>query len=157
MNRAALRRSYSGHRLGYHWLDVGQMQRPFTLIRCTPYAMCRYGEHDFILLGSHSIAKFAEFGPCRFVVPVKSFQYIGDRTDFYGHFLPAIFATPYLSGGANRTVTSSRAYLSLIIEWLPSSFATYCTNNCQVDVILLCSFKVVSAIYTGSCSTVGFQ
>lgn len=35
-----------------------------TLVPCTPYAMCRYGEHDFIFFGSHSIAKFAEFGPC---------------------------------------------------------------------------------------------
>ena len=35
-----------------------------ALIPFTPYAMCRYGEHDFIFFGSHSIAKFAAFGPC---------------------------------------------------------------------------------------------
>ena len=40
--------------------DVGAI----TLVPFTPYAICRYGEHDFILIGSHSIAKFAEFGPC---------------------------------------------------------------------------------------------
>ena len=120
--------------------------------------MCRYEEHDFILLGSHSIAKFAEFGPFALLFAhQKLLVYRGQDWFFTDIFYLPSSPTPYLSGGANRTVTSLRAYLSLIIEWLPSSFTTYCTNNCQVGVILLCSFKVVSAIYTGSCSTVGFQ
>ena len=37
-------------------------------------------------------------------------------------FLPVIVATPYLSGGANRTVTSLRAYLSLIYRMVAIKF-----------------------------------
>ena len=50
--------------------DVGTV----ALIPFTPYAMCRYGEHDFILIGSHSIAKFAEFGPFALLCPSKAFS-----------------------------------------------------------------------------------
>ena len=62
--------------------DVGTI----ALVPFTPYAMCRYGEHDFILFGSHSIAKFAEFGPCAFLVPIKSFQYIGARSRLFKQY-----------------------------------------------------------------------
>lgn len=142
--------------------DVGAI----ALVPVTPYAMCRYGEHDFIFIGSHSIAKFAEFGPCALLVPIKSFQYIGTRSRLFKQYRSSLGIYYTLSKWRCQphwclSVSGlSQSYYTVGFCWLPIAarvlFAvpiTYasvrCLTSCiselesrYLDALLLCYFQV---------------